>query len=123
MFIEQFESTEKECFVLSDGTPETYPCLHPREWRLLVVKKIPSLQTFMPEESKQFTMKLIGTGFRHDVDYAAGSAAELGRVVAAVDLKLLHGRLRDRRPDSSGVVDVARPVNADVIPTAVTAGK
>ena len=77
----------------------------------------------MAEKAEYLPMQGVVSRPGDDVHYAAGGASELRRVVAAVDLELLHGSLRDGRPHSPGVVDVRNPVNADEVPATITARK
>jgi len=45
---------------------------------------------FCAEKSIQAAVQVVRPGFRHDVDRCAAGSAQLRRIVAAIDLKLLH---------------------------------
>ena len=49
----------------------------------------------MPQEAEDVAVELIRAASGHDIDDAAGGAAELGHVVADDELELLHRFLRD----------------------------
>src|SRR5712671_4902658 len=52
-------------------------------------------------------MKLIGSGFRNDIDYSAGIASELGVVSALDNLEFLNGiQRRAKREGANDGIDI-----------------
>src|SRR5262249_25782057 len=71
-------------------------------------ERVAGIQAVMAEKTKQGAVHPVGAGAGDDVDDAAAGAAQLGRVVAAVDLEFLHGLLTDGRANTAeAVVDLA----------------
>ena len=66
-------------------------------------------------------MQLVRSGFGDDVNRRSARSAELRRVVAAVDLKLLNSILAQREPHSASVIIGFSAVNGDAIASAIAA--
>ena len=60
-----------------------------------VVGERVGVQTFVAEEPKCPTVKVIRAGFRDDIDGSAAGATDLRRVVVSVHLEFLHGVLAE----------------------------
>ena len=66
-------------------------------------------------------MHLVGAGLGDDVDHPAAGPAVFRRVVAAVDLELLHRILAQCEADAAGIVIRFRPIHGDAVSAPIAA--
>jgi len=64
---------------------------------------------------------VISARFCDDIDGRAGCAAQIGAIVAAIHLELLHGVLTHRQANAASIVAGLAAVNGDAVAAAVAA--
>src|SRR6185437_2055275 len=69
------------------------------------------IQRVIAEQSKQAAVNVVGSGLAHDVDGRSAGAAEIGSIITAIYLKLLHCLLAQIQTDAARVVIRFAPIN------------
>ena len=68
-------------------------------------------------------MQIVCTRFGHDVDGRATGSAQVGRVIAPVDLEFLHCVLAQGQTHAAGIVVGLAAVNCDTVASAIASVK
>src|SRR5207245_1629464 len=91
---ERFLGDEEEQLVLFDRAAyRSAELVHPQSRLAILVEQVEEIsrvQVAVSEVFEQAAVELIRSGLGDDRDLAAGTGSELGRIVAALDAKLLH---------------------------------
>src|SRR5260370_8261192 len=67
-------------------------------------ERVSGVHGIIAEISVEAAVQFIGAGFRDDVDRCATRSTEISRIIAAVDLKLLHRILAHRETHTPAIV-------------------
>src|SRR5579863_5575381 len=88
--------------------------------RLSDCKRVGSIHRVIAEISEKTAVQLVCAGFGDDINRGPARTAEFSRIVATVDLKLLHGVLAQGETHSARVVIGFSAVHRDAIASAIT---
>src|SRR4029077_17543837 len=89
--------------------------------RLRARKRVRGIHRIIAEIAVKGAVQLVRPGLGNDVDRRPACSAQLRRVIAAVDLKLLNGVLAQSETHSAGVIIGFSTVNGDAIASAIAA--
>src|SRR5262249_5906461 len=89
--------------------------------RVAAGEGIGGVENVVPEEAIHAAMKVVGAGLAHDVDGSPAAGADLGGVVGAVDLELLHRILAQIHQHAARIAVELAAIHSDVVAPAVAA--
>ena len=94
-----------------------------RRQRLGQGERVGRIQGVIAEVTEERGVDVVGPGFCHDVDGGAAGPAEVRPVIAAINLKFLHGILRHIQPDTARIIVHLAAIDGNAVAAAVAAIK
>src|SRR5262249_14333627 len=87
--------------------------------RLSESKRVARIHGIVTEEGIEAAMQIVGSRLADDVDTGSAGASQLSRVIAAVDLELLHSILAQCEARSAGIIVGFAAIHGHAVATAV----